>query len=201
MRICLLLCLAACGAACRGTDDDSAALVPSGTTSATTLPPNQVVLGTELGEIAIELFPDDAPDTVANFLSYVDRGFYDGTDGDGAGTFYRAVPDFVLQGGGVRVNGSMKDTDPPIANEARDSGLSNALWTVAMARTADPDSATTEFFINLDDNSFLDPDGSTPDGYAVFGRVVGGKPVVNAIMDLPVSGETLVDPVEFTEVR
>lgn len=197
MRICLLLCLAACG----GSDDDSAALVSPGTTSGTTLPPDQVVLGTELGEITIELYPDDAPDTVANFLSYVERGFYDGTDGDGAGTFYRAVPDFVLQGGGVRANGSMKDTDPPIANEARDSGLSNERWTVAMARTNDPDSATTEFFINLVDNTFLDPDGSTPDGYAVFGRVIDGKPVVNAIMDLPVSGESLVDPVEFTEAR
>lgn len=189
-----LFLLALC-AACSGSGSDDSTAAATGTPSAG--PGFFVTLDTPEGAIELELFPDEAPNTVDNFLAYVEQGFFDGTDGDGAGTFYRAVPGFVLQGGGVRVDGTQKDAMAPIANEASSSGLSNLRRTIAMARTNDPDSATAEFFINLDDNTFLDPGESTPDGYAVFGRVVDGMGVVNTIVSGPTNGEYLLDPIPF----
>ena len=173
-------------------------------TTITLAPPtgsgDMVRIETIHGAIEIQLFLEEAPDTSDNFLSYVEAGFYDGTDGSGAGTFYRGVPAFVLQGGGVVLDGSSKATQEAIVNEATASGLSNVARTVAMARTSDPDSATTEFFINLEDNLALDPGASTEDGYAVFGEVVVGWDVVETIMAMPISGEDLDSPVEFLVV-
>jgi len=128
---------------------------------------------TSLGEFVIELDPESAPVTVANFLQYVDDGFYDGT------IFHRVVPEFVIQGGGLQADLVEKTTRPPIPNES-DNGLSNVRGTVAMARMNDPNSATAQFFINLVDNPVLD---ATADrlGYTVFGRVIEGTDVIDQI--------------------
>ncbi len=132
-----------------------------------------VELDTSLGKIKIELFPDKAPATVKNFLKYVDDKFYDGT------VFHRVIPDFMIQGGGFEQELKEKKTMPPIKNEA---GLDNKRGTISMARTNDPDSATAQFFINLKDNAFLDPQNARDKvGYAVFGKVVDGMGVVDAI--------------------
>ncbi|MCS7183540.1 MAG: peptidylprolyl isomerase [Thermoanaerobaculum sp.] len=143
-------------------------------------PTPKVKLETSLGTIVVELYPDKAPQTVANFLQYVRSGFYNGT------VFHRVVPDFVVQGGGFDTQLRKKPTNPPIPNEAG-NGLSNRRGTVAMARTAEVDSATSQFFINLKDNTFLDHRDRTPRGfgYCVFGRVVEGMEVVDAIAALP----------------
>ncbi|MCX7894735.1 MAG: peptidylprolyl isomerase [Thermoanaerobaculum sp.] len=143
-------------------------------------PTPKVKLETNLGIIVVELYPDKAPQTVANFLQYVRSGFYNGT------VFHRVVPDFVVQGGGFDTQLRKKPTNPPIPNEAG-NGLSNRRGTVAMARTAEVDSATSQFFINLKDNTFLDHRDRTPRGfgYCVFGRVVEGMEVVDAIAALP----------------
>ncbi|ROR32710.1 peptidylprolyl isomerase [Inmirania thermothiophila] len=136
----------------------------------------RVALETTLGRIVVELDPERAPRTVANFLRYVDEGFYDGT------VFHRVVPGFVIQGGGFTPDLRLKRPHSPIPNEA-DNGLSNRRGTLAMARTADPHSANSQFFINLVDNPFLDHRDRTPRGwgYAVFGRVVEGIDVVDRI--------------------
>ncbi len=146
-----------------------------------TLSDTQVLVETTLGDFVIELYPDDAPITVANFLQYVDDEFYDNT------LIHRVVPDFVIQGGGFEPGLVQKETRDPIKNEA-DNGLSNERGTVAMARTNDPDSATSQWFVNLKNNvaggdgqGDLDPGGVSPEGYAVFGRVVQGMDVVDAI--------------------
>lgn len=133
----------------------------------------QVVLETSKGNITLELFDDKAPITVENFLQYVDEGHYDGT------IFHRVIPDFMIQGGGFDTDMQQKPTRDPIKNEA-DNGVSNDPYTVAMARTQVVDSATSQFFINTSDNSFLDH-GSRDFGYAVFGKVVDGENVVDAI--------------------
>ena len=135
-----------------------------------------VVMETSLGTIVIDLDEEAAPITSANFIAYVEAGFYDGTDGMGATTFHRVVPGFVIQGGGLTETLVTKPTMPPIANESS-NGLSNLRGTLSMARTNDPDSATSQFFVNLVDNGFLDD----PPGYAVFGEVVEGMDVVDAI--------------------
>jgi len=132
-----------------------------------------VVLTTSLGDITIEVCPDEAPVTVANFLQYVDDGFYDGT------IFHRVVPGFVLQGGGLTDDMTKKTTRDPIKNEA-DNGLKNLRGSLSMARTSEVDSATSQFFINLVDNAFLDH-GTRDFGYAVFARVTEGMDVVDAI--------------------
>ncbi|ADK85306.1 Peptidylprolyl isomerase [Desulfarculus baarsii DSM 2075] len=131
---------------------------------------------TSMGDIVIELYPDKAPITVQNFLNYVNKGHYAGT------VFHRVVPGFVIQGGGLRADMGMKATDKPIKNEA-DNGLKNTHYSLSMARTQIPDSATCQFFINLADNEFLDHTAKTPDGwgYAVFGKVVEGQDVVDKI--------------------
>lgn len=138
----------------------------------------QVVFETTAGDIRIELFQDDAPVTVENFLGYVDDGFYRGT------IFHRVIPDFVIQGGGFTAGLERKPTREPIVNEA-DNGRLNERGTLSMARTRDPDSATSQFFVNLADNAFLDH-GERDFGYAVFARVIDGMAVVDRIA----AGET-----------
>ena len=123
-----------------------------------------------------ELYPEKAPNTVNNFISLANKGFYDGL------TFHRVIPGFMIQGGGLTARMQQKDTSAPIKNEA-DNGLKNDRGTIAMARTNDPDSATAQFFINVVDNDFLNHTSPTPQGwgYAVFGKVVAGTDVVDAI--------------------
>ncbi|MEZ4382323.1 MAG: peptidylprolyl isomerase [Nannocystaceae bacterium] len=173
------------------TDPTTSTTDPTTTTDATTgttgttgdpLKP-VVVLETSLGDITVELDAELAPVTTDNFLAYVDSGFYDGDDGDGATIFHRVVADFVIQGGGHRQNMSLKPTLPAIVNESG-NGLTNARGAIAMARTNDPDSATSQFYINLVDNFGLDD----PPGYAVFGHVIAGIEVVDAIGAAPVNG-------------
>ena len=135
-----------------------------------------VEMTTSKGVITLELDAERAPVTVANFLEYVNSGHYDGT------IFHRVIPGFVIQGGGMESGMREKTTQEPIENEA-DNGLKNLTGTICMARTNDPHSATSQFFINLKDNSFLDHTEKTPSGwgYAVFGRVTSGMEVVEAI--------------------
>lgn len=136
---------------------------------------NYVKLETNLGDIVLELYPDQAPGTVQNFLQYVADGHYDQT------IFHRVVPGFVVQGGGYDLEYKEKPTREPIPLEV-DNELSNVRGSVAMARTNEPDSATSQFFINLTDNPRLDTHGG---GYAVFGRVVRGMDVVDRIAEVP----------------
>ena len=133
-----------------------------------------VVIETTQGDIVVELNPEKAPNTVKNFLTYVNEGFYAGT------IFHRVIRDFMIQGGGFDKNLNQKETREPIQNESK-NGLFNETYTIAMARTNDPHSATSQFFINLKDNYFLD-DG---DGYCVFGKVTSGHRVVQKIGSLP----------------
>jgi cyclophilin family peptidyl-prolyl cis-trans isomerase len=143
--------------------------------------PNPVVrLKTSAGAVRIELYPEQAPVTVENFLSYVKDGFYDGT------LFHRVIPGFMAQGGGFVSGMTQKETKDPIKNEAG-NGLKNARGTIAMARTAVVDSATAQFFINVADNAFLDHTDDTPRGfgYAVFGKVIEGMEVVDKIVNVP----------------
>jgi len=139
-----------------------------------------VEMKTNQGNILIELYPDKAPKTVENFLAYVRSGFYKGT------IFHRAVSRFVIQGGGYTPNLEAKTTLPPIPNEAG-NGLKNDAGTLAMARTHDPDSATSQFFINLERNLFLNHYKQDADyyGYAVFGKVVQGMDIVQKISSIP----------------
>ncbi|BBA71721.1 peptidylprolyl isomerase [Geobacter sulfurreducens] len=159
-----------------------------------------VVMETSLGKIAVELYPDKAPATVKNFLDYVKNGFYDGT------IFHRVIPGFMIQGGGFTTDRKQKETRAPIRNEA-DNGLKNDRGTIAMARTASPDSATAQFFINLVNNENLNrprPDGY---GYAVFGKVIEGMDVVDKIAATPTQRLNMlfanipVTPVVITSVK
>lgn len=139
----------------------------------------QVRLQTSEGDIVVELDRDKAPRTVDNFLQYVRAGHYDGT------VFHRVIDGFMIQGGGMKADMSEKPTRAPIPLESR-NGLSNVRGTVAMARTAVPDSATAQFFINVADNAFLDqPRARDGNGYAVFGKVVAGMDVVDRIRTVP----------------
>lgn len=135
-----------------------------------------VKLETSMGEIVLELNPEKAPVTTANFLQYVKDGFYNGT------IFHRVIGNFMIQGGGFDANMKQKATRPPIKNEA-DNGLSNDTYTIAMARTPDPDSASAQFFINVANNKMLNHRDKSPQGwgYAVFGKVVKGQKVVDKI--------------------
>lgn len=137
----------------------------------------RVALKTDLGTIVIELYPEKAPLSANNFLTYVDSKFYDGT------IFHRVVPGFVVQGGGMTFDFASKPTRDPIKNESN-NGLGNNYGTVAMARTQKPDSASSQFYINLKDNNALDGSESKP-GYAVFGKVVLGMDVVVKIEKEP----------------
>ena len=160
----------------------SASNVDSADPSAEAVPDEQapIVVETTLGSFTIELNTEQAPQTTANFLRYATSGFYDGGDGQGATIFHRVIADFMVQGGGVTENGSVKDTFDPIENEAA-NGLPNLRGTVAMARTNDPNSATAQFFVNVVDNPFLDYSESSA-GYAVFATVTNGMDVVDAIV-------------------
>ncbi len=138
-----------------------------------------VVLKTNFGDIKIKLFTEQAPNTVENFLSYVNEGFYDNT------IFHRVISNFMIQGGGFESGLSQKPTKSEIKNEA-DNGLSNKAGTLAMARTNEPHSATCQFFINVKDNDFLDfsAPNSQGYGYCVFAEVVEGMDIVNKIRDV-----------------
>lgn len=140
---------------------------------------NVVVIETSMGTIEVQLDKEKAPITVANFLKYVNEGFYDGT------IFHRVIPGFMVQGGGFTPDGGEKKTHDPIKLESA-NGLKNTLGTVAMARTSVPDSATSQFFINVADNGFLDFSSGNP-GYAVFGKVTSGMDVVNKIVAVKTS--------------
>lgn len=161
----------------------------------------RVELSTSLGTIRLELYPDKAPITVENFLGYVTEGFFDGT------IFHRVVPGFVIQGGGFTSEMVEKDTRPPIENEAN-NGVRNLRGTICMARTSDPHSATSQFFINTKDNPPLDHRDSSLRGwgYAVFGRVTEGMEVVEAIERVPRGSkngydDVPVDPIVIERAR
>ena len=144
----------------------------------------QVDFDTTAGRIRVELYPDAAPKTVANFLDYVNAKHYDGTQ------FHRVIPNFMVQGGGFTADFKQKPTKPGIPNEAEQSskaGLLNAPGTLAMARTSDPHSASAQFFINVKDNAFLNYRSSDAQGYGytVFGKVVEGMDIVNRIATAP----------------
>lgn len=136
----------------------------------------KVLLSTSKGDVTLELDAEKAPDTVANFRGYAESGHYDGT------LFHRVIKGFMIQGGGFDKDMRQKPTGDPIRNEA-DNGLKNEQGSIAMARTGDPHSATSQFFINTDDNAFLDFESETPKGwgYCVFGKVVDGMDTVYAI--------------------
>jgi peptidyl-prolyl cis-trans isomerase B (cyclophilin B) len=140
----------------------------------------KVELKTSMGVVVLELYPDNAPKTVENFLQYVKDGHYDGT------VFHRVIPGFMIQGGGFSTNMQEKKPRPAIRNEAG-NGLRNAVGTVAMARTADPHSATAQFFINVSENDFLDFKSADDKGYGytVFARVTAGMDVVAKIVQVP----------------
>lgn len=160
----------ACAGGALAQDDTSGAMQEGGQTV-------QVVMQTSMGTIKLELDVEKAPITTANFISYVEKGHYDGT------TFHRVIPGFMIQGGGFTPDMQQKPTDPPIKNEWQ-NGLKNLRGTIAMARTQVHDSATSQFFINVVDNAGLDMprDGAA---YAVFGRVIEGMEVVDQIKDVP----------------
>ena len=140
----------------------------------------RVKLVTSVGDIILELDPEKAPKTVANFLQYVNEGFYSGT------IFHRVIDGFMIQGGGFTEEFEQKETRDPIPNEAS-NGLKNVIGTIAMARTSDPNSATAQFFINVADNDSLNHTAPTTRGwgYAVFGHVVEGMDVVEKIKTMP----------------
>ena len=133
-----------------------------------------VILNTNFGRIKVELNEKKAPKTVKNFLEYVNAGFYNGT------IFHRVIDNFMIQGGGFDQSMRQKKTNAPIENEAKD-GLSNKTYSIAMARTMDPHSATAQFYINVADNDFLDYPGQDGWGYCVFGKVTEGMDVVDKI--------------------
>jgi peptidyl-prolyl cis-trans isomerase B (cyclophilin B) len=139
-----------------------------------------VLFTTNMGTIKVELDAEKAPKTVENFLHYVNAGHYNGT------IFHRVIGDFMIQGGGFEVGMKQKPTDQTVENEAK-NGLKNDVYTLAMARTSDPHSASAQFFINVKNNSFLDYPGQDGWGYAVFGKVVEGTEVVDAIRKVKTS--------------
>ena len=157
-----------------------------------------VIFSTSMGDITIELMSEEAPVTAKNFLAYVDAGFFDGT------IFHRVIPGFVIQGGGFTADMNQKQTQAPIKNEA-DNGVKNSRGTLSMARTSDINSATSQFFINLKDNAFLDH-GTRDFGYAVFARVVEGMDVVDKIAGVPTGNrgphsDVPMEPVVTTTAR
>jgi len=142
----------------------------------------QVDMRTSMGTIRLELYPAKAPKSVENFLQYVRDGHYNGT------IFHRVIPGFMIQGGGMTPNMGQKPTRGPIPIESK-NGLKNEVGTVAMARTSDPNSATAQFFINVNANGFLDYPGQDGHGYTVFGKVVSGMDVVNKIAGVPTGSQ------------
>jgi peptidyl-prolyl cis-trans isomerase B (cyclophilin B) len=156
---------------------------------------DRVKLSTTMGDIILELYPEKAPATVENFLQYVKDGYYNGT------VFHRVINGFMIQGGGMDASLTAKPTRPSIKNEA-DNGLKNEPYTIAMARTNDPNSATSQFFINVADNQALNFKAKTPSGwgYAVFGRVIQGKEVVDKIKAVPTGNQGRYENVPTTPV-
>jgi peptidyl-prolyl cis-trans isomerase B (cyclophilin B) len=157
----------------------------------------KVIMDTTKGQITIELYPEKAPETVKNFLAYVDAGFYNGT------IFHRVIPKFMIQGGGFTSDMQQKPTRTPIKIES-DNGLMNQRGTIAMARTQDPNSATAQFFINSVDNAFLNFTAKTPKGwgYAVFGKVVQGMEVVDEISKVKTGAQDVpLDTVLITSAK
>lgn len=157
-----------------------------------------ITIVTNFGDIAVELFEETAPISSANFKQYAADGFFAGT------IFHRVIPNFMIQGGGMPADLSRKPTRAPIKNEA-DNGEKNLRGTLAMARTNEVDSATSQFFINLKDNAFLDH-GGRDFGYAVFGKVVDGMDVVDAIAEVETGNQrghqdVPTEPVTILEVR
>ena len=163
-----------------------------------------IKINTNKGTVTLELDAEKAPITVANFLAYAKDGFYNGT------IFHRVIKGFMVQGGGMEPGMKQKAGNPPIENEAG-NGLTNEIGTIAMARTPDPHSASSQFFINVANNSFLNFSSATPDGfgYCVFGKVVDGMDVVSAIegvetgmnaghQDVPVE-DVIIESVEVIE--
>jgi peptidyl-prolyl cis-trans isomerase B (cyclophilin B) len=150
---------------------------------------------TGYGVITLELDQEKAPKSVANYLAYVAKGHYDNT------IFHRVIPGFMVQGGGMEPGMSQKPCDAPIENEAQ-NGLKNANYTVAMARTGEPHSATAQFFINVSDNGFLNHTSPTAQGwgYAVFGKVVGGSDVVDKIKAVKTARKGYHDDVPVADV-
>lgn len=142
----------------------------------------KVRFATSAGDFVVEVYPDKAPKTVANFLQYVRDKHYDGT------VFHRVIDNFMIQGGGFNASYAQKPTRPPVVHEGREAlakgGDKNVVGTLAMARTNDPDSASSQFFINVRDNDFLNPGVQSP-GYTVFGKVVSGMDVVGKIKATP----------------
>lgn len=159
--------------------------------------PSMITITTNHGDIVVELFEETAPVSCANFRRYMEEGFFRNT------VFHRVIPNFMIQGGGMEADLRPRATHDPIRNEA-DNGEKNLRGTLAMARTAAVDSATSQFFINLRDNDFLDH-GTRDFGYAVFGQVTGGMEVVDAIAAVPTANrgghqDVPVEPVEIVEV-
>jgi peptidyl-prolyl cis-trans isomerase A (cyclophilin A) len=152
-----------------------------------------VVIKTSMGSITVELNPEKAPKTVANFLAYVDKKAYDGT------IFHRVIPGFMVQGGGFKPDMSEISYDAPVANEAAASGLKNLRGTISMARTSDPDSATAQFFLNLVDNGMLDPNEQGP-GYTVFGKITKGLDIMDKIAAVPTTTVGQYENVPVTKV-
>ena len=160
---------------------------------------NLVELSTNYGNIVIELNKKEAPKTVKNFLSYVNKGYYDDT------IFHRVIDGFMIQGGGFTEDMVQKETDKPIKNESK-NGLSNVAGTIAMARTQDPNSATSQFFINVANNVYLNYKSKSNPGYCVFGRVVEGMNVVQQIKQVKTTAyqyyqNVPVDPVIIKRAR
>ena len=154
----------------------------------------KVRLATSAGDIVVELEAEKAPKSVANFLQYVRAGHYDGT------VFHRVIENFMIQGGGYKADLSEKPVRAPIVLESR-TGLSNVRGTVAMARTNSPDSATSQFFVNVADNLFLDqPNSRDGNGYAVFGKVVDGMDVVEKIKAMPTQPQGMHQNLPVTAV-
>ncbi len=160
--------------------------------SATDIKPAQVLLHTSAGDITLELDAKAAPKTVANFLQYVNEGFYNNT------LFHRVIPDFMIQGGGFQVGMIEKPTRSPVVNESN-NGKQNKRATIAMARTQHPDSATAQFFINVVDNSYLDAASGKP-GYTVFGTVIKGVDVVDKIAKVSTGQRGMNDDVPLQDV-
>ncbi|MDP2325845.1 MAG: peptidylprolyl isomerase [Gammaproteobacteria bacterium] len=156
----------------------------------------RVKFATSQGEFVVEVYPDKAPKTVANFLQYVNDKHYDGT------IFHRVIPNFMVQGGGFTPEMQQKTARPAIPLEAS-NGLKNDIGTIAMARTGDPNSATTQFFVNVRDNPMLNAPSPDGHGYAVFGKVVSGMDVINKIKAVPTGtkgpyGDVPLTPVVIT---
>jgi cyclophilin family peptidyl-prolyl cis-trans isomerase len=156
-------------------------------------PKPKVTFTTNLGSFTLELEPEAAPKTVANFLAYVRSGHYKGT------TFHRVIAKFMIQGGGMTAEGQEKPTKTPIPNEAKqalEKGIRNTRGAIAMARTSDPHSATSQFFVNTVDNAFLDFPGQDGWGYCAFGHVIDGMATVDKIKDVKTApGDRPLQPI------